>query len=78
MTELTIKAGDMIKYSSGAGRLAAIVRSISIGPTAKPNHSIAWLNITTLPDPANGRKFASSFSIPADADSLKMYKVEVV
>ena len=72
---LNIKAGDEIVYTSAAGRLKATVRSITIGATAKPGHSIAWLNITT--HVTKGRKFPSNISIPADAGSLKGFKVEL-
>ena len=74
---LNIKAGDKIVYTSAAGRRPATVRSITIGATAKPDHSIAWLNITVPADIKMGRRFDSSFSIPADADSLKMFQVEL-
>ncbi len=69
---LNIKAGDEIRYTSGAGTKLALVRSITISPTAKPNHSIAWLNLTVF-----GGKFPSDISIPADTSSLKMFKVEM-
>ena len=72
---LNIKAGDEIVYTSAAGRLNATVRSITIGATAKPGHSIAWLNLTTRV--TKTRKFPSDLSIPADAASLKMFKVEL-
>ena len=72
MTELKIKAGDEIKYTSAAGRLRARVDSITVGATAKAGHSIAWLNL-------NVYGFNKpTISIPADANSLKMFKVEVI
>jgi len=71
---LTIKAGDKIRYTSGAGTLNAVVESITIGPTAKPGLSIAWLNLTV---PATvTRKYETQISIPADPASLKGFKVE--
>jgi hypothetical protein len=76
MNQLNIKAGDEIMYSCAAGRLRATVRSVRFGATARPGHSIAWLNITTHVTPT--RTYPSNLSIPADADSLKMYQVEVV
>jgi hypothetical protein len=76
MVELNIKAGDEIMYSCAAGRLRATVRSVRFGATARPGHSIAWLNITT--HVTTTRTYPSNLSIPADADSLKMYQVEVV
>ena len=69
---ITVKAGDKIRYTSGAGTRLAVVKSITIGPTARPNHSIAWLNLTVF-----GGKFPSNVSIPADADALKCFKVEM-
>jgi len=72
---LNIKAGDTIMYTSAAGTRPAVVNSITIGATAKPNHSIAWLNITVPADIKLGRRFDSSVSIPADPNSLKMFKV---
>jgi hypothetical protein len=70
---LAIKAGDQIRYTSAAGTRVATVRSITIGPTAKPNHSIAWLNLTVF-----GGKFPSDVSVPADAGSLQAFKVQVL
>jgi hypothetical protein len=78
MTELTIKIGDEINYSCGYGRVRANVQNISIAPTAKPNHSIVWLTVKLYADPAKGRKYDSVIKLPADASSLKMFKVEVV
>jgi hypothetical protein len=69
--ELSVVQGDKIRYTSAAGTRVAVVKSITIGPTAKPNHSIAWLNLTVF-----GGKFPSNVSIPADAGSLKGFKVE--
>jgi len=74
--ELSLNAGDMIRYSSAAGTRNAVVKSITIGPTAKPNHSIAWLNLH-VPKQGN-TKFSTDLSIPADSSSLKGFKVEKV
>ena len=71
---LAVKAGDVIRYTSGAGTRNAVVKSITIGPTAKPNHSIAWLNLH-IPKQGN-TKFSTDVSIPADSASLKGFKVE--
>ena len=76
MTGLNIKAGDEIVYSCAAGRLRATVRGVTIGATAQHGHSIAWLNITT--HITKQRPYPSELRIPADADSLKMFKVELV
>lgn len=73
---MKIKAGDTIRYTSAAGTQLARVDSISIGPTAKPNHSIAWLNLTVFTSPT--RKYESSISIPADVGSLAGFKVQVM
>ena len=73
---LAVKAGDVIRYTSGAGTRNAVVKSITIGPTAKPNHSIAWLNLH-VPKQGNA-KFSTDVSIPGDANSLKGFKVEKV
>lgn len=73
---MQIKAGDTIRYTSSAGVLTAVVDSITIGPTAKPGLSIAWLNITTHATPT--RRYESSFSIPADPGSLASFKVQVI
>jgi hypothetical protein len=75
MTELNIKAGDEIRYTSAAGRLRARVDSITVGATAKAGHSIAWLNLKVY---GFNDRFKSTISIPADANSLKMFKVEVI
>lgn len=73
---LTVKAGDKIRYTSASGTRFATVKSITIAPTAKPNHSIAWLNLNV---PAQGSaKFSTDISIPADSASLKAFKVETV
>jgi hypothetical protein len=69
--ELVVKAGDKIRYTSAAGTRIATVKSITIAPTAKLNHSIAWLNLMVF-----GEKFCSDISIPADTGSLKCFKVE--
>ncbi len=72
---MQIKAGDKIRYTSAAGTRVAVVESITIAPTAKPNHSIAWLNLFV---PAQkGAKFDTEITIPADAGSLKGFRVEM-
>jgi hypothetical protein len=76
MNELIFKAGDKIMYSCAAGRLRATVRGVHFGPTAKYGHSIPWLKLTTMP--TKTRPFPSDLTIPADADSLSMFKVELV
>ena len=73
---VTVKAGDVIRYTSAAGTRNAVVKSITIGPTAKPNHSIAWLNLY-VPKQGNA-KFSTEVSVPGDSDSLKAFKVELV
>lgn len=73
--ELSVKQGDVIRYTSAAGTRNAVVKSITISPTAKPNHSIAWLNLH-VPKQGNA-KFSTDLSIPADAGSLKAYRVEM-
>lgn len=75
MNALNLKAGDEIIYTCAAGRLRATVRSITIGATARPGHSIAWLNITT--HVTKDRRYPSDLSLPADANSLKMFKVQL-
>jgi hypothetical protein len=75
MTELNIKAGNEIVYSSAAGRLRATVDGISIGATAKRGHSIAWLHITT--HATRNRPYPSQLRIPADNNSLLMFKIEL-
>lgn len=73
MNELTVKVGDKIRYTSAAGTRIARVMNIQIAPTARPNHSIVWLGIRVF-----GGKFPSDIQIPADAGSLKAFKVELV
>jgi hypothetical protein len=73
---MQIKAGDTIRYTSGAGTLKAVVESITIGPTAKPGLSIAWLNLTVPPTAT--RKYETQISIPADPGSLAGFKVQVL
>jgi hypothetical protein len=74
--ELTV--GTKIRYASGkytSKRNAEIV-GIKVGPTAKPGFLNTWL---TLFVPAQqGDKFDTHVQIPADNDSLKMFKVELV
>lgn len=70
---LSIKVGDHIRYTSAAGTQLARVRDIVIGPTARPNHSIAWLVLRVF-----GGKFPTDIQIPADAGSLKAFKVEMI
>ena len=72
--ELSVKAGDKIRYTSAAGTRVAQVRNIEVAPTARPGYSIAWLSLFV---PAqNGAKFDTNVTIPADASSLKAFKVE--
>jgi len=75
--ECPVKAGDNILYSCALGRVKAVVRSVTFGPTARPGYSIPWLNITLLADPATGRRFDSNIYLPGDENSLSMYKVTV-
>lgn len=72
MSELTVKVGDKIQYTSAAGTRVARVLEIQIAPTARPNHSIAWLVLRVF-----GGKFPTDIRVPADADSLKAFKVEL-
>lgn len=69
--ELNIRAGDEIRYTSAIGTRLAVVESIRIAPTAKPNHSIPWLDLRVF---GHGSQIVS---IPADTNSLKMFKVEM-
>jgi hypothetical protein len=72
--ELTVVQGDKIRYTSAAGTRVAVVESITIAPTARPNHSIPWLCLFV---PAQkGAKFDTNVTIPADTASLKGFKVE--
>jgi len=72
--ELSIQAGDKIRYTSAAGTRVAQVRNVSINPTARPGYSIPWLSLFV---PAqNGAKFDTNVTIPADTASLKGFKVE--
>jgi hypothetical protein len=71
---ISIKAGDKIRYTSAAGTRDAVVRSITIGPTAKPDFMNTWL---TLEIPVqDGVKFATTLQIAGDNSSLKMFKIE--
>jgi len=73
--EQTFKAGDQVRYTSAAGTRVAQVRKIEVGPTARPGYSIPWLSLFV---PAqNGSKFDTNVTIPADANSLKAFKVEM-
>ena len=72
---MEIKAGDTIRYTSAAGTQTARVNSITIGPTRKPDHSIAWMNLTVFPNAP--KQYESQVRIAADAASLKMFKVEI-
>lgn len=69
--ELTINAGDKIRYTSALGERLAEVQGIRIAPTAKPGHSIAWLDLTVY-----GHR-GQVVSIPADTNSLKLFNVEM-
>lgn len=69
--ELTINTGDNIRYTSALGERLAKVLGIRIAPTAKPGHSIPWLDLTVY---GHSGKVVS---IPADTNSLKMFKVEM-
>jgi hypothetical protein len=80
---MQIKAGDKIRYTSGLGTCVAVVKSITIGLTAKKNHSIAWMNLHIPAQQLVRESYpsidikASDVRIPADAESLLMYRVEM-
>lgn len=72
--ELTV--GTKIQYTSAAGTRNAVVKSIKIGPTAKPGFLNTWMTLE-IPVQA-GVKFASTVQIPADNGSIAMFKVKVL
>lgn len=72
---MNLEVGTKIVYTSAAGTRNAVIRSIKVGPTAKPGFLNTWL---TLDIPVqDGVKFANSVQIPADNGSLKMFRVAI-
>ena len=72
---MNITAGTTIRYQTSDGEHTATVLSIEIGPTAQPNHSIAWLNLlvhNTASAPVH------KICLAGDASALQMFKVEVI
>lgn len=69
--DLAINTGDEIRYTSALGQRLALVKGIRIAPTARPDHSIPWLDLKVY---GHGDQV---ISIPADTNSLKMFKVEM-
>ena len=71
-----ISIGSKIQYTSAAGTRKAVVKNISIGPTARPGFRNTWI---TLDIPVqDGVKFSTTLQIPGDTSSLKCFKVVVV
>lgn len=71
-----ISIGSKIQYTSAAGTRKAVVKNISIGPTAQPGFMNTWI---TLDIPVqDGVKFSTTLQIPGDTGSLKCFKVVVV
>lgn len=71
-----IQVGSKIRYASAAGILEGVVRSIKVGPTAKPGFMNTWMTIDLPVQPKV--RFATAVQIPANDLSLKMYRVEVI
>ena len=70
---MELSAGTKIRYTSAAGTRDAVIKSIKIGPTAKPGFMNTWL---TLESPVqSGVKFATTVQITGDASSLKAFKI---
>jgi hypothetical protein len=74
--ELRIAAGDEIRYTTAIGRRLALVKRIIIAPAPISNDSIVWLDLKVYG--INCREFDRHVSLPADAASLKAFKVELV
>lgn len=70
---MNISIGSTVKYSSAAGVITGVVKSINISSTAKPNFSNVFMTIAVT-----GGKAGKTVTIPADDASLKMFKVEVL
>jgi hypothetical protein len=71
---MELSAGTKIRYTSAAGTRDAVIKSITIGPTAKPGFMNTWL---TLEIPVQtGVKFSTTVQITGDNNSLKAFKIE--
>jgi hypothetical protein len=71
-----ISIGSKIQYTSAAGTRKAVVKNISIGPTAQPGFMNTWI---TLEIPIAKKLGAyTTVQIPGDNGSLKAFKVVVV
>lgn len=70
---MELSIGTKIRYTSAAGTRDAVIKSIKIGPTAKPGFMNTWI---TLEIPVQkGVKFSTTIQIPGDNGSLKCFKV---
>lgn len=72
---MKLSIGTKISYTSAAGTRRAVIKNISVGPTAKAGFLNTWLTLDIPVQP--GVKFANSVQIPADNGSLKMFRVQV-
>jgi hypothetical protein len=70
-----ISIGSKITYTSAAGTRRAMVKNISIGPTAKPGYMIPWITLEVMISEKLG--VTNTLQIPGDSASLKAFRVVV-
>lgn len=73
---MELAIGTKIRYTSAAGTREAVVDNIKVGPTAKPGFLNTW--ITLLIPVQRGVKFETKVVLPADSNSIKMFRIELV
>jgi hypothetical protein len=73
---MELAIGTKIRYTSAAGTREAVVDNIKVGPTAKPGFLNTW--ITLLIPVQRGVKFETKVVLPADSNSVKMFRIELV
>jgi hypothetical protein len=73
---MELAIGTKIRYTSAAGTREAVVDNIKVGPTAKRGFLNTW--ITLLIPVQRGVKFQTKVVLPADSNSVKMFRIELV
>jgi hypothetical protein len=74
--KMELNIGTKIRYTSAAGTREAIIKNISIGPTAKPGFLNTWV---TLEIPVQeGVKFKTTAQIAGADTFVKNFKVELI
>jgi hypothetical protein len=73
---MELAIGTKIRYTSAAGTREAVVDNIKVGPTAKRGFLNTWMTLTIPVQ--RGVKFETKVVLPADSNSVKMFRIELV